>query len=869
MTTATTGLGGDNTLTGTDGGEKIVAGGDNDIIDGGAGSDFINAGGGNDTIVYDELDYKILGGGGVDTLWFTGSGQSLNLGWNFVSGIERLLLDGGGRHRVTFTAADIVRVSDTDRMIITGDETNVIDPGTGWTFAGLTADGQSQILQNGLARLVVALPVIVDGFSKNAEIDVSSPDELQEDGLLETAGIITIEDQNAGQAQLIGEAIPEGTPAGGLTITLATPWSTGGPAVYQYSYIISNNSVQYLGAGDTLSESFTIRTLDGSTQTLPFTTIGKNDPASIGVPGEDERTATEDDNPDDDGHLQISGTLTVSDADQGESRFMTTVISAANNLGTLSLSPDGTYTYSVKKSAVQYLKSGTWKTESFEVRSLDGTTQSITFAIEGVDDLMVIGTPTKTTLKEDHNFGRDRLYAIGNLPIIEPEWEDRQSIVLTASGEVLGSFSLSPASGDYVYTIENRDVQYLISGETMQERYVLTANDGIEAEIVFSIEGVDDKAVITIPAISALTEDKDVTDGDLVSTGKLTVSDPDKEQAIFQTTPTPGAANLGTLVLDNQGNFVYSIKNSAVDYLKAGEYRDESFTVRSADGTSATVTFRINGADDGIRGTPDPDNDLKGTDGNDQIFGLAGDDTIFGLGGNDRIDGGSGNDQMSGGTGDDYFIIDSSSDSVVEKIGEGTDTVESSVSLTLANNVENLTLTGASNINGSGNSLANVINGNSGDNTISAGAGNDQMDGFGGLDYINGGDGDDTIICGPDQAGAASGDAGNDIIKFYASAETLTLQGLAGSDTFILMSSHTTHDSGVVIAGIDVLTAANAGGDILDLPDPPYFYTSKASTAAAEGTAIVGPDGFVLLILLGVSHTPTLLTDLANSGHLI
>jgi Ca2+-binding RTX toxin-like protein len=115
-----------------------------------------------------------------------------------------------------------------------------------------------------------------------------------------------------------------------------------------------------------------------------------------------------------------------------------------------------------------------------------------------------------------------------------------------------------------------------------------------------------------------------------------------------------------------------------------------------------------------------------------------------------RLDGGAGADVMSGGGGNDTYIVDSTSDSITELAGEGTDTLVTALSWTLGatSNIENLTLTGSAKVKGTGNALDNVLIGNSVANTLTGGAGNDTLDGGGGADILIGGTGADTYVFG-------------------------------------------------------------------------------------------------------------------------
>ncbi|MBX9258673.1 putative Ig domain-containing protein [Desmonostoc muscorum CCALA 125] len=314
-----------------------------------------------------------------------------------------------------------------------------------------------------------------------------------------------------------------------------------------------------------------------------------------------------------------------------------------------------------------------------------------------------------------------------------------------------------------------------------------------------------------------------------------------------------GGAGDDTYIVDNPSDTITEGFNAGKDLVKSSV----TFVLGdNLENLTLTGTGAINGTGNNLSNIIIGNtgaNSLNGVDGNDSLIGGTGNDTLIGGADNDTLDGGAGNDSLDGGAGNDIYTVDSLSDTVTEGLNAGTDLVKSAVNWVLGDNLENLTLTGSKVINGTGNSLNNIITGNSaantlnggdgndsliggsGNDTLLGGAGNDSLDGGAGIDSLDGGVGDDTYTVDNLSDTIAEGlNAGTDLVKSSITwvlgnnLENLTLTGssaingtgnsvnniIMGNGGANLLSGEDGNDSLFGGAGIDTLLGG-IGDDVL------------------------------------------------------
>jgi Ca2+-binding RTX toxin-like protein len=322
-----------------------------------------------------------------------------------------------------------------------------------------------------------------------------------------------------------------------------------------------------------------------------------------------------------------------------------------------------------------------------------------------------------------------------------------------------------------------------------------------------------------------------------------------------------GGTGIDTLVGGN-GNDLY-IVNTTTDIIV-----EAAGAAAGIDTISSSVTYSLNTANTAnVENLILTGNNSSGT-GNDL------DNTLTGSNGNNTLDGGLGADTMSGGLGNDTYVVDNVGDVVIEgataNVGAGVDTIQSSVSITtLADNVENLTLTGIGNLNGTGNAATNTITGNAGNNVLNGGGGADTLVGGAGNDtyIVNNagvtitetnalGSGTDTVqstvsvtlstnvenltLTGGTTALTGTGNGGANVITANDAGNVLS--GAGGADTLIGGAGNDTLIGG---AGADTITTG-AGNDIIVL-------AATGDTGTTAGNIDIVTD-FVTAALNAANH---------------
>jgi len=400
-----------------------------------------------------------------------------------------------------------------------------------------------------------------------------------EDTQVTASGQLTIVDPDAGETAFVAQTGAPGA-HGSFSVDANGAWT--------YTLNNADPTVQALGAGQTLpAETFTVSSIDGSTQVITVSITGTNDAATI--TGVSSAALTEDTNASTAGMLAAGGTLTVTDVDSGQAAFQAPT-TLAGTYGSFTFdTATGAWTYAADNSqaAIQALNTTSpVLADSITVHSLDSTaSQVITVTIAGINDAAVITGTAVGAVTEDGT-----LTTSGTLSAT-----DIDSPATFAASSITGTYGdfTIDAAGAWSYTLRNSEanVQALTSGQHPVEVFTVATADGTAHEIEVTVNGANEAptAVVT-PAAG---------DEDTAIAVTLTGSDVDGAIATFTITAIPANGTLsfnGTTL--TVGSTVAATGNAAaLTFTPDANWNGStslSFTATDGEGaTSSAVTQSI------------------------------------------------------------------------------------------------------------------------------------------------------------------------------------------------------------------------------------------------------------------------------------
>ena len=459
-----------------------------------------------------------------------------------------------------------------------------------------------------------------------------------------TGNLNSIDGDNPSDAwTAVGTATASTNGYGTYTLTAAGLWV--------YTLNNSNAAVQALNVGQTLTDTFTVTTVDGTAQLVTITINGANDAAVITGPVTGTVLEAGGVNNDTPGTPTATGDLNATDVDNPNDAWaaVSSPAASANGFGSYTLTADGVWAYTLNNSnpAVQALNVGDTLIDTFTVATVDGTQQLVTVTINGANDAAVVTGATAGSVIEEGGVGSGIPgipVAVGHLDAIEVDNPpDDWTPVATPTPGVngYGTYTLT-AAGVWTYTLDNSNpaVQALSTGDTLTDTFTATTVDGTPQVVTITIHGTDDAAVISGDFAGTVLEAGGVangTPGIPTATGALNAADADSPPDWTPVvTLTPGDNGFGSYTLTAAGVWTYTLddSNATVQALNPDETLTDTFTARTVDGSTQLITITIHGANDtavitgpvtgtvteaggvanGTPGTPTATGDLTSTD---------------------------------------------------------------------------------------------------------------------------------------------------------------------------------------------------------------------------------------------------------------
>jgi VCBS repeat-containing protein len=622
---------GNDVISGGDGKDVIDGGSGNDVISGGSGNDVILGASGNDVIDGGSGDDVIIGGAGADQLTgssgkdvfvYLAASDSSTRSWDgitdFTQGMDKIDLSA------LLGRADLAWGNKT--ALVYGAWYQNSGTST-FVFADTTGNGKADLqieLKNTSGLTLTSsdfigvnhAPVAVADTASGTENETLTIDVLANDRSFDNHGRNDSHDHDdrdyhdgrddhdgRGDCDHRDDRDDHDERDGHVftLVSVAAPASKGSASVVNNQVVFDpGTDFDHLAQGDVehVTLTYTMQDEHGaqSSSTVDVTITGTNDAAAIsGVASGD---VTED------GPLSASGTLMVSDVDDGEAHAQ--AASGSTALGGYSVDADGNWSYLVNNAAVQHLGGSATDSDSFTVSSLDGTaSQLVTLTIHGVNDAATIMGNAKGKVTEDGS----QLDDSGSLKVKDVDTGEAvfQAVAPASLAGTYGNFTFNELTGDWTYTLANdaANVQALNGKTTVQDSLTVTSYDGTASEtITVDVDGANDAATITGDTSGAVIEAGGAANGapgDPFASGNLNVSDVDTGEAVFQAVASASlAGTYGNFTFNElTGDWTYDLDQNKADSLMENQPATDTLMVKSLDGTaSETITVNITGTND-------------------------------------------------------------------------------------------------------------------------------------------------------------------------------------------------------------------------------------------------------------------------------